>query len=114
MEAIIADQLKAINELYMTIRSMRATALNEERAMREQTGDHGHDHFCHTKIARRNVEPAHSWTEIFGRIHGQAAGQTVGLHERKLLTKIDVLEIRMHFLEQEKPCPIREYNSGMD
>ncbi|XGW22779.1 hypothetical protein V3C99_005195 [Haemonchus contortus] len=34
MEVIIADQLKAINELYMTIRSMRATALNEERAMR--------------------------------------------------------------------------------
>uniref|UniRef100_A0A7I4XWH3 DHC_N1 domain-containing protein n=1 Tax=Haemonchus contortus TaxID=6289 RepID=A0A7I4XWH3_HAECO len=35
MEVIIDDQLKDVNKLYMTIRSMRATALNEERAIRE-------------------------------------------------------------------------------
>ncbi|VDO34361.1 unnamed protein product [Haemonchus placei] len=49
MKAIIADQLKAINELYMTIRSMRATALYEERAMRGTTQETMAKTFCYTK-----------------------------------------------------------------
>nr|CDJ93061.1 unnamed protein product [Haemonchus contortus] len=138
MEAIIDDQLKAINELYMTIRNMRATALNEERAMRDTTQEtmaktisaiqssleemssqltrgQAHPRECEKQRRSQDVDMAHgSDMEVEEPELSEDEVKALEYTRRTLLAKIHVLEIRIHSLEQEKPCQIREFISGVD
>ncbi|VDL63614.1 unnamed protein product [Nippostrongylus brasiliensis] len=141
VETIIADQLTAVKDLFTTLRNLRTSLLNEERAQKtswdqkieQSVSALGHSvstlseklediaknciemkNAIPTKVV--NEQPVPMEVEASGGIGNEpneAEHDTLNFNKRTLVAKIHILEVRIAAMKEDQPCRPREFHEGM-